>query len=213
MLRLHALGVTYGCLKKVRRYILSYGVQMLAYGPSACFTRPEMKIERVTYEVPTVNAVRGLLESVYWHPGITWYVDKIHVENEIKTYVEMHNELDGQQRNTTFLHDVCYGIEAHFESKKEHPGKVLEIFNSRLAKGRQYRQPCFGLRECEAYLRPVDGDMPISAYAGTGERDLGWMVYEIDYDHPGTPSSYIHLSMVDGVIDVAQAVRKGKVAR
>lgn len=192
---------------------MAYGVRFLAYGPLACFSRPEFKIERVTYEVPTPNAIRGLIESIYWHPGITWHVDRIHVLNPISLCTEMHNELDNQQRNTTFLQDVRYVVEAHFDSETEPPGKVLEIFNSRLRRGRHYRQPCFGLRECEAFVELIEGDIPKSVYDGSGEVDLGWVVYEIDYAHPGAPASYVHLSMVDGVVDVAKAVADGKVAR
>lgn len=191
---------------------MARGIRFITYGPSACFSRPEFKIERVTYEVPTPNAIRGLIESIYWHPGITWHVDKIHVLNPIKFYTEMHNELDNQQRNTTFLYDVRYAVEAHFDTKIDRPGKVLEKFNSRLRDGRQYRQPYFGLRECEAFLEPINGDIPKSVYDGSGEKDLSWMVYEIDYARKGAPSSYIHLSMTDGIVDVAKAIAEGKVA-
>lgn len=189
-----------------------HGVRFLAFGPKACFSRPEFKVERVSYEVPTANAARGIIEAVYWHPGITWHVDRIHIINQMRLVTEMHNELEGQQRNTTLLRDVCYGIEAHFDSKNERPGKVLEQFTRRVRKGQHYRQPCFGLREYEAHLQLVDGEMPRSFYKGT-EVDLGWMLYEIDYDHPGAPSSYVHLRMTDGVVDIAKAIAEGKVAR
>lgn len=189
-----------------------YGVKFIAYGPQACFTRPEMKVERVSYDVPTVSALQGLMRSIYWHPGITWYVDKIHVLNPIKFETEMHNELDSQQRNTTFLTDVKYLIEAHFTSEIDNPGKVLEIFNHRLRKGKPYGQPCFGLREYEAFIEPVSDDVPVSCYVGTNV-DLGYMLYEVDYEHPGSPSSYIRLKMVDGVIDVSRAVADGQVVK
>ena len=190
------------------------GVRLLAYGDKACFTRPEFKVERVTYEVPTVSAVEGLLKSVYWHPGITWEVDRIHVLNEIRLSSELHNELDGQLRNTTMLRDVAYGIEAHFlvDADKTHPGKVLEMFNHRLEKGKTYRQPCFGLREMQAFLEPVRGDFPPSFYAGV-DHDFGWVLYHVDYEHPGAPSSYFRARMIDGVIDVASIRRSGGIVR
>ena len=204
---------------------MSNSVRILAYGPKACFTRPESKIERVTYPTITINASRGICDAVYHHPGFIWCVDKIWVLHPIQLYTEMRNELDGQQRNTTFLHDPAYVIEAHpkvlpdagvpigTKSEYRFVRKTVGIFNRRLRRGQQYEQPHLGLRECEAFLEPIDGKMPKSCHDGSGKIDLGLMVYQIDYDNPGAPSSYIHLTMEDGLIDVARAVAEGKVVR
>ena len=54
-------------------------IQVEVWGDYACFTRPEMKTERVSYDVMTPSAARGLLESIYWHPGLRWVIDRIHV--------------------------------------------------------------------------------------------------------------------------------------
>lgn len=115
-------------------------IKMEVWGEYACFTRPEMKVERVSYDVPTPSAARGMVESVYYHPGLKWHVDKIYVckpirftnilRNEVASKISASNVLteanskkrsyidrnaDIQQRATTMLRDVHYVIEAHFE--------------------------------------------------------------------------------------------------
>ena len=117
------------------------GVKLKVWGDYALFTRPELKTERYTYDVMTPSAARGILESIYWHPGLRWYVDKIHVLNPIATTSVRRNELlskipksnmlqaynggdvklynssrdDIIQRASVILRDVSYVIEAHFE--------------------------------------------------------------------------------------------------
>ena len=121
---------------------MSYGIRLHVSGPYACFTRPEMKVERVSYDVMTPSAARGILEAIHWKPAIRWVVDRIHVLNHIRFQSIRRNEvgskvsaakvksamnrgdLDGlallvdedrQQRAATVLFDVAYVIEAHFE--------------------------------------------------------------------------------------------------
>lgn len=121
---------------------MSYGVRLRVSGAHACFTRPEMKVERVSYDVMTPSAARGILEAIHWKPAIRWIVDRIHVlrpirfqsirRNEVGSKVSVANvkramnrgDLDGlvlvvdqdrQQRAATVLVDVAYVIEAHFE--------------------------------------------------------------------------------------------------
>ena len=115
--------------------------QVEVWGAYACFSRPEMKVERVSYDVPTPSAARGLLEAIYWHPGFKWVVDKIHVLNPIRFTNIRRNEVkskisgsnvrsamngnpaplyistseDIQQRAALVLRDVHYVIEAHFD--------------------------------------------------------------------------------------------------
>lgn len=120
------------------------------WGDYACFTRPEMKVERVSYDIMTPSAARGLIESIYWHPGLRWVIDRIHVlapirftnlrRNEVKSTVSARTaktvmergrgELylvtseDIQQRASLLLRDVRYVIEAHFDilPEKAAPG-------------------------------------------------------------------------------------------
>ena len=75
---------------------MGYGIKILAKGPRACFTRPEMKSERVSYDCITPSAARGLIESVYWKPAIRWHIDRIHVLNEIRFDTFRRNELGGK---------------------------------------------------------------------------------------------------------------------
>lgn len=121
---------------------MSLGVKLRVSGAHACFTRPEMKAERVSYDVMTPSAARGILEAIHWKPAISWVVDAIHVLRPIRFHSLRRNEvgskipvakvktalkrgsLDGlhlrveddrQQRAATLLVDVDYVIEAHFE--------------------------------------------------------------------------------------------------
>jgi len=121
---------------------MAYGVKLRVWGDYACFTRPEMKVERVSYDVMTPSAARGILEAIHWKPAIRWVVDRIHVlrpikfdnvrRNEVSSKVPKPNPAtamregkrlyflvdDGdnrQQRASTLLRDVEYVIEAHFE--------------------------------------------------------------------------------------------------
>ena len=121
---------------------MAYGIRLLVWGDYASFNRPEMKVERVTYDVMTPSAARGILEAIHWKPGIRWVVDAIHVLAPIRLTSIRRNELKGviptkgalakalkgadvevgmditenrQQRAATILRDVRYGIEAHIE--------------------------------------------------------------------------------------------------
>ena len=120
---------------------MAYGVKLHVWGESACFTRPEMKAERVSYDIITPSAARGILEAVHWKPAIRWVIDRIHVLRPIRFETLCRNEIghkiavskvaggmrrrttaglhllvedDRVQRATTLLRDVGYVIEAHF---------------------------------------------------------------------------------------------------
>ena len=215
---------------------MGYGIKVLAHGPRACFTRPEMKAERVSYDVITPSAARGLIEAVYWKPAIRWHIDRIEVLNEIRFDTFRRNELGGklsyrnakvamerggevwtaanddrQQRATMYLKDVTYLIDAHF-TLTEQAGeddtveKHYNIVLRRLRKGQCFNQPYFGCREFPAEVSIVEGstDSPASFYAGSGKQDLGFMLYDIDFDRNMEPL-FFRASMRDGVIDVARA--------
>ena len=120
---------------------MAYGVKLHVWGDYACFTRPEMKVERVSYDVMTPSAARGVLEAVHWKPAIRWVIDRIRVLNPIRFESLRRNEVghkiaagtvraamrrgtdatprtliedDRQQRAAMVLRDVAYVIEAHF---------------------------------------------------------------------------------------------------
>lgn len=214
---------------------MGYGIRILTKGPRACFTRPEMKAERVSYDCITPSAARGLIESVYWKPAIRWQIDRIEVLNEIRFDTFRRNELGGkmsyrnakkamdndtelyalasdnrQQRATMYLKDVAYVISAHFEltDKAAQDDTVEKHYNialRRLRKGQCFNQPVFGCREFPAAVTLLeDDDAPPSFYAGTGERDLGFMLFDIDFEHDMAPMFY-RAVMEDGAIDVARA--------
>jgi CRISPR-associated protein Cas5d len=121
---------------------MAYGIRLLVWGDRACFTRPEMKVERVSYDVLTPSAARGILDAIHWKPAIRWIIDRIHVLKPIRFESIRRNEVGGklspasvakamkageltglaniveedrQQRAATVLRDVGYVIEAHFE--------------------------------------------------------------------------------------------------
>jgi CRISPR-associated protein Cas5d len=121
---------------------MGFGIKLHVWGDRACFTRPEMKVERVSYDVMTPSAARGILEAIHWKPAITWVVDRIHVLRPIRFQSFRRNEVGAkanaiaaeramragttagiglmveeqrQQRASTLLVGVAYVIEAHFE--------------------------------------------------------------------------------------------------
>lgn len=200
------------------------------WGPYACFSRPEMKTERVSYDVMTPSAARGLIEAIYWHPGLRYHIDRIHVlapirftsirRNEVKSTISanaalsslkngrpmaLYTQADIQQRAALVLQDVHYAIEAHFTMTEkatpdDNPGKFQDILRRRLARGQSYHQPCFGCREFPAHFREWPGG-PIPAIAVT--QDLGYMLYDLDYsDLRNIRSRFFRAGLVEGVLDV-----------
>jgi CRISPR-associated protein Cas5d len=115
---------------------------------------------------------------------------------------------DRQQRAATILRDVDYVIEAHFElthraGPDDTEAKHAEMFTRRAAKGQCFHQPCFGTREFPADFGPLEGDVPKPDASLAGSRDLGWMLYDIDFENDRLPLFY-RPTMIDGLIDVAR---------
>lgn len=173
-------------------------------GDWACFTRPELKVERVSYPMMTPTAAQGVLEAVFWKPEFRWVVREIAVLNPI-TYVGiLRNEVnsrasersarawdkagaggfvaseDRAQRNTLALRDVAYIIRADIEIK---PGidataaKYRDQFRRRVERGQCFAQPYLGCREFSAYFEePASNDVPLDITMG-----LGRMLLALDY--------------------------------
>ncbi len=205
-------------------------VLMEVWGLTACFTRPEMKTERVSYDVPTPSAARGMIESIYYHPGLKWTIDRIWVmkpiqfmnlrRNEVSSKISASNVMqeanggkqscivttqDIQQRATMMLKDVRYVIEAHFDmtdkaNASDNPGKFQDIVKRRLRKGACYAAPYLGTRECTAHFRLWEG----GAIEGIDEtRDLGYMLYDMDYSDPEhIQPMFFRAKMEHGCIDL-----------
>ena len=209
---------------------MSYGVKLRVWGDYALFTRPEMKVERVSYDVITPSAACGILEAIYWKPAIRWIVDKIHVlkpvrfdnirRNEVASRVSLNKkDMEGnhtvcifaddskirQQRASMVLRDVEYIIEAHFEftSKDDtNEGKHMDMFKRRAAKGQCFHRPYFGCREFPVSFEWCN-ELPKSPFIG--EQDFGFMLHSIDFDNDNTPS-FFRAVMRDGIIDCRQEV-------
>ena len=208
------------------------------WGDYACFTRPEMKVERVSYDVITPSAARGILAAVHWKPAIRWVIDKIYVLKPIRFESVRRNEVgskisatkvsghmkrksldslyifaddpsERQQRAATVLKDVAYVIEAHAvltakAGEDETVTKHIEMFKRRAKKGQCFQQPCLGVREFPADFALIDEGEPLppsALSAGEANRDLGWMLHDIDFDHGNTPH-FFRAEMKDGVINV-----------
>lgn len=207
-------------------------ISVEVWGDYALFSRPEMKTERVSYDVMTPSAARGLLEAVMWHPGMKWVVDRIHVcapirftnirRNEVKDTVNARNakavmERGGelylatpssiQQRAAMVLRDVHYVIDAHFDmtmraSPTDNPGKFQEMTRRRLEKGQFYHQPCFGVREFPASFKLCESPPPCPEEL-KGERDLGWMLLDLDYSDPANITPHFFRAVLhDGILEV-----------
>ena len=170
-------------------------------GDLACFTRPEMKVERVSYEVMTPSAARGVVEAILWKPQIAWHVRAIEVLAPVRWASFRRNEVqkvaspsagpivvddERTQRNTVALRDVDYVVEAWFElTAKAGPddplAKYVDMFRRRLEKGQHHHAPYLGCREFAARVEPAPAEMrPIDP---TVQRPLGWTFY--DFDWPG----------------------------
>ena len=216
---------------------MGYGITIRVRGEYALFTRPEMKVERVSYDVITPSAARGIIEAVYWKPAIRWVIDKIHVLNEIEFTNIRRNEVSEkvsdsearrrmngsqepfylaatearQQRAALVLKNVDYVIEAHFELVPEKAGaddtveKHYNMAIRRLRKGQYFSAPCLGTREFGAQVDIIeDGAIPKSLL--TGVRDLGWMLYDLDFaDAQDIKPKFFKAEMREGVIDLTKA--------
>lgn len=178
------------------------------WGEYACFTRPEMKVERVTYPVMTPSAARGVLEAIFWKPEFTWRVEEIWVLREIRYFSILRNEVnsraseraargwqergggyvaadDRAQRHTLALRDVAYVIRAQVEVKPgvaEDPAKYRDQFRRRVREGRCFAQPYLGCREFAAdFGEPDPQEQPIDR-----TEDLGPMLLDLDYAPDGS---------------------------
>lgn len=205
-------------------------IALRVWGEYALFTRPEMKVERVSYDVITPSAARGVLEAIFWKPQIRWVIDRLHVLKPIRTMNVRRNEVaskistsglkkimqanagrlgtfveeDRQQRASLVLKNVEYVVEAHFEllDKTERSEKYYEMFKRRAEKGQHFQQPYFGCREFPCDYEWLERDsIPRCPESLMGEKELGYMLHDIDFKQNNTPR-FFRATMKDGVIDV-----------
>lgn len=203
-------------------------LEVKVWGDLACFTRPEMKVERVSYPVMTPSAARGVLEAIFWKPEFSWIITEIHVLNPIRHFSIVRNEIkskqsersargwensdggyfiedDRTQRHTLALRDVAYLIKAQIRlrdhAKDAHVAKYRDQFRRRVSRGQYYHRPYLGTREFPAHFAEPNGDeQPINV-----SDDLGQMLLDIKYEPNnsgrGTPQ-FFHAIMENGIVQV-----------
>lgn len=191
-------------------------------------------MERCTYDVMTPSAARGILEAIYWHPGMRWIIDRIYVmkpiqftsirRNEVKSKISANNILSVYngankelgisskdeivQRASLLLRDVEYVIDAHFEmtekaNETDNPGKFKDIIMRRLKRGECYHTPYFGCREFPVNFCLMEDDEIHTAYEVVEEKDLGFMLYDMDYSNPeNIEPMFFRAVMRRGVLDL-----------
>lgn len=205
-------------------------IQLEVWGPYALFSRPELKVERYSYDVPTPSAARGIVESIYFHPGLKWHIDRIYVLSPIRFVSLRRNEVaskisgrtvrqaaqgGGQplyfatpqeivQRASLLLQDVHYVIEAHFDMTDKAALSDNPGKFQDIVKRRMERGQC--------YYMPYLGCREFPAYFRRWpggpiptideSRDLGLMLYDFDYSDPQniTPT-YFRAQLEHGVLN------------
>lgn len=211
---------------------MSIGIQAEVWGDYALFTRPELKVERVSYEVMTPSAARGLIEAIYWHPGLRWHIDRIHVmnpiaftnirRNEVKDKISadsvrsvmmggqrelaIHTGDSIQQRASMVLTNVRYVIDAHFTMTDKRSPSDNEGKFIDIARRRLERGEC--------YQAPCFGcrEFPAHFRAWRGgpvptigeTRPLGLMLYDMDYANPrDIQPMFFMAELKNGVLEIA----------
>jgi CRISPR-associated protein Cas5d len=169
-------------------------VSFKVYGRYALFTDPITKMggEKFSYHIPTYEAIKGVLKSIYWKPTLIWHVDRVRIMKPIRTQTKGTKPLVWSGGNSlaiyTFLHDVEYQVQAHFEWNEERPeltkdrvaGKHFSIAQRSIEKGG--RQDIFlGVRDCQAYVEPCEFGEGVGPYDDIPELGFGLMLHGFDY--------------------------------
>ena len=169
-------------------------VEFIVYGDYALFSDPITRVggEKSTYQVPTYEAIKGILSSVYWKPTFIWYIDKVRVMNQIQTEVKGVRPIRMSGGNDlayyTYLKNCAYQVQAHFEWNENRPellkdrneNKHHEIARRMIRKGGR-RDIFLGTRECQGYVEPcVFGDGE-GFYDDLSRLDFGLMYHGITY--------------------------------
>jgi CRISPR-associated protein Cas5d len=188
---------------------IEQALEVRVWGDLACFTRPEMHVERVSYPVMTPSAARGVLEAIFWKPEMRWRVEEIRVLRSIRYFSILRNEVntrqsdrtargwqragsggydaagDRAQRHTLALRDVAYVIRAQVEVKPgvdEHPAKYRDQFRRRVRRGQCFATPYLGCREFAAAFGEADPAEQTIELDG----DLGLMLLDLEYATDGS---------------------------
>jgi CRISPR-associated protein Cas5d len=178
------------------------------WGDFACFTRPEMKAERVSYPMMTPSAARGILDAILWKPEFSWQVREIWLLRPINYFSILRNEVnsravvstakkwarggggyfaeeDRAQRHTLALRDVCYIIRADVDLRSHAESNVVkyrDMFRRRVERGQCYHMPYLGCREFSAFFAPANGDeQPLAL-----DMSLGRMLFDMEFNPNGS---------------------------
>lgn len=201
------------------------------WGDMACFTRPELKVERVSYDVITPSAARAIFDAIFWKPAIRWEITKIEVLNPIKWTSVRRNEVGTvgslrsstiyieekrQQRNSLLLKDVRYRIYAKLvfiplsqrkdtkreDATDENPGKYNAMFERRANKGQCFNQPYLGTREFSAAFKLITNFEGLQEPISE-DKDFGIMLYDMDFKNEiNNIPMFFRANMKQGVIIV-----------
>ncbi|MEG1886660.1 MAG: type I-C CRISPR-associated protein Cas5c [Oscillospiraceae bacterium] len=187
-------------------------------GRRALFTDPLTKIggEKSSYPLPTYQALKGILESVYWKPTFIWIIDRVRIMKEISIESQGVRPIEYGGGNTlaiySYLTDVEYRVEAHFEWNFNRPELACDrnenkhyFIAKRMIKKGGRRDIFLGTRECQGYVEPCEFDQGEGAYDALREMPFGYMVHGLNYpDESGVDELSVRLwapVMKNGIID------------
>ncbi len=197
-------------------------VRVKVTGDYACFTRPDLKVERMTYPCMTPSAARGVLDAILWKPEFQWYVRRIIVLNPVRFMSIKRNEINSKQgrspivveekraqRNSVLLRDVAYIIEASIFMNNAADKRMYEkyvgmtekregLFPRRVKKGQCWSRPYLGTREFSAeFMSPDGNEQPLQETI-----PIGSMLFDIFYDDTGKPQPlFFEAAIRDGVLN------------
>lgn len=193
-------------------------VEFRVYGKYALFTDPLTKLggEKCSYQIPTYQALKGIIESVYWKPTIIWFIDKVRVMKPIRTQTRSAKPIEYGGGNSlsiyTYLLDVEYQVQAHFEwnlhredlAKDRNDNKHYFVAKRMIERGGR-RDIFLGTRECQGYVEPCRFGEENSIYDNYGEIDFDLTFHGFDYpDELGKNELYARLwrpKMINGIVE------------
>jgi CRISPR-associated protein Cas5d len=197
-------------------------VKVKVWGEWACFTRPDLKVERMTYPCMTPSAARGILEAILYKPEFIWNIKSIYILNPIKFFSIRRNEISKKannqpiiiekervMRNSIILRDVSYIIEAEIivpdANQQNHGTKYMAMFNRRVEKGQCYKRPYFGTREFSLEFAPAPKEIiPIQE-----DTPIGGMLLDIFYDTTGKPQPrFFEASIRKGILNCEEPYKE-----
>lgn len=169
-------------------------VEFRVWGDYALFSDPIMRVggEKCSYQIPTYEALKGVISSVYWKPTLIWYIDSVRVMNPIQTEVKGVRPIRFQGGNDlayyTYLKQCSYQVRAHFEWNDNRPELAADRNENkhhnitlRMVERGGRRDIFMGTRECQAYVEPCAFGEGIGAYDDISELSFGLMYYGMTY--------------------------------